>query len=74
MDAGVFVKPDGSVVAIFINDGKEKSLKLNGLDAFVGSTAQVTYTTQAENLAEDSFNFEGGITLRENSVTTLVLQ
>ena len=74
VDAGVFVKPDGSVVAIFINDGKEKSLKLNGLDAFVGSTAQVTFTTQAENLAEDSFTFEGGITLRENSVTTLVLQ
>ena len=34
----------------------------------------MTYTTQAENLAEDSFTFEGGITLRENSVTTLVLQ
>lgn len=72
VDVGVFVKPDGRVVVLVVNDGSAKDLTLNGMDKFVGSTVQVTTTTQDENWKESDFVFDGTLALEEDSVTTFV--
>lgn len=72
VDIGVFVKPDGTVVAIVVNDGGAKDLKLNGMEKFGGTTVQVTRTTQTDKWEESDFVFDGSLPLAEDSVTTFV--
>ena len=72
VDIGVFVKPDGTVVAIVVNDGGAKDLKLNGMDKFGGTSVQVTRTTQTDKWEESDFVFDGSLPLAEDSVTTFV--
>ena len=73
VDIGVFVKPDGTVVAIVVNDGGAKDLKLNGMEKFGGTSVQVTRTTQMDKWEESDFVFDGSLPLAEDSVTTFVL-
>ena len=72
VDIGVFVKPDGTVVAIVVNDGGAKDLKLNGMEKFGGTSVQVTRTTQTDKWEESDFVFDGSLPLAEDSVTTFV--
>lgn len=72
VDIGAFVKPDGSVVVIAVNDGDAKTLRLNGLEKFMGATF-VTVITDAERaLAESKSVFEGSVELAADSVMTFV--
>lgn len=70
IDIAAFIKPDGSVVIIVINDGEEKSLALDGMEDFVGTSVRRTQTTAEVNLAEDDFVFDGSVVLACDSVTT----
>lgn len=72
VDIGAFVKPDGSVVVVAVNDGAAKSLRLDGLEGFEGRTATVVCTDAEREAEESDFVFGGGVELAADSVTTFV--
>lgn len=72
VDIGAFVKPDGSVVVVAVNDGAAKSLRLDGLEGFEGRTATAVCTDAEREAEESAFVFGGGVELAADSVTTFV--
>ena len=72
VDIGAFVKPDGSVVVVAVNDGAAKSLRLDGLEGFEGRTATAVCTDAEKEAEESDFVFGGGVELAADSVTTFV--
>ena len=72
VDIGAFVKPDGSVVVVAVNDGAAKSLRLDGLEGFEGRTATAVCTDAEREAEESDFVFGGRVELAADSVTTFV--
>ena len=70
VDIGAFVKPDGSVVVVAVNDGAAKSLRLDGLEGFEGRTATAVCTDAEREAEESDFVFGGRVELAADSVTT----
>ncbi|MDR1805463.1 MAG: hypothetical protein LBQ80_01645 [Clostridium sp.] len=68
IDFSAYEKPDGTLVYILINNGKERELTLDG----VGQAIAVT-TDESANLREYSIT-DGKITLPSMSITTVVVE
>lgn len=71
IDFGAFLKPDGTLVLIFLNDGAERTVRLSGLEG--NRTGTRILTTQNVTWEESAFVLSDTITLPADSAMTVLL-
>ena len=70
LDISAFKTPDGKLVLVAINSGKERTIKLKGLDGYQNA---VQIKTDANvDWEQTNMSFSGKVTLPKKSAVTLI--